>query len=133
MKEKIDLVMLWIKKAGNDLVTAENSLKIKPEPPLDTICFHAQQCAEKYLKDFLTYHEIEFEKIHGIGELITLATGINKDFNQIIELGDRLTPYAVAIRYPGILDEELTLNKAKKAIEIAIKIKGFVSSRLPKG
>jgi HEPN domain-containing protein len=62
MKGKIDLTKLWIKKAENDLITAKNSLNIKPEPPLDTICFHAQQCAEKYLKAFLVYHEIEFEK-----------------------------------------------------------------------
>ncbi len=49
MKEKIDLVKLWIRKAENDLITAVNSLRIRPKPPFDTICFHAQQCAEKYL------------------------------------------------------------------------------------
>lgn len=27
MKEKIDLVKVWIKKADNDLLTAENSIK----------------------------------------------------------------------------------------------------------
>jgi len=53
MKGKIDLTKLWIKKAENDLITAKDSLNIKPVPPLDTICFHAQQCAEKYLKGFL--------------------------------------------------------------------------------
>ncbi|WXG41970.1 MAG: HEPN domain-containing protein [Candidatus Freyarchaeum deiterrae] len=63
MKEKIDLVKFWIKKAENDLITAENLLNILPEPPLDIICFHAQQCAEKYLKAFLIYHGIEFEKL----------------------------------------------------------------------
>lgn len=34
--------------------------KIKPNPPTDTICFHAQQCAEKYLKAYLVYQDIEF-------------------------------------------------------------------------
>jgi len=48
MKEKIDLVKLWIRKAENDLINAKHSINIKPKPPLDTICFHAQQCAEKY-------------------------------------------------------------------------------------
>ena len=64
MKGKIDLVKLWVKKAESDLITASNSLKILPEPPFDTICFHAQQCAEKYLKAFLIFHEVKFEKIH---------------------------------------------------------------------
>ena len=54
MKDKISLIKLWVKKAESDFITAYNSLKIKPHPPLDTVCFHAQQCAEKYLKASLT-------------------------------------------------------------------------------
>ena len=47
MKERIDLMKLWIKKAESDLITAQNSVNIKPKPPLDAVCFHTQQCAEK--------------------------------------------------------------------------------------
>ena len=67
MKSKIDLVKAWLKKAENDLIAAENSVKIKL---YDIASFHAQQCAEKYLKAFLTYHEIEFEKTHAIEDLL---------------------------------------------------------------
>lgn len=45
----------------------------------------------------------------------------DENFNQIIELADKLTPYAVEIRYPDILIEEPIIDKAKGAIEIAIK------------
>ena len=131
MKGKIDLTKLWIKKAENDLITAKNSLNIKPEPPLDTICFHAQQCAEKYLKAFLVYHEIEFEKIHDITELILLASQVDKSFLQLIDLGKKLTPYAVEIRYPGMLTEELTEETAWEDVNMAIEIKEFVLARLP--
>lgn len=130
MRERIKLVKLWIKKAGNDLITAVSSLNIKPEPPFDTICFHAQQCAEKYLKAFLVFHNIEFEKTHDLGELTSLAAKVDKTFFNIIELGEKLTDYAVDIRYPLLL-EEPTENEAKEAIEGAIKIKEFVSERLP--
>ena len=130
MKEKIDLVKLWIKKAENDLITAKHSLTISPEPPFDTICFHAQQCAEKYLKAFLTYYEIPFEKTHNLPSLIELATKRDETFNQIIEIGEFLMPYAVEIRYPSKLYEELTLEQAKDAIEMAIKIKEFILTRL---
>jgi HEPN domain-containing protein len=62
MKKKIELVKMWMRKADNDLKTAKDELNTE-EPATDTICFHAQQCAEKYLKAFLLiYHEIEFEK-----------------------------------------------------------------------
>jgi HEPN domain-containing protein len=45
----------------------------KEKPPCDTVCFHAEQCAEKYLKGFLTYHQIEFPKTHSIETLVGLC------------------------------------------------------------
>jgi len=128
MKDKIELVKMWIKKAENDLITAKHSMTIKPTPPFDTICFHAQQCAEKYLKTYLIYNEIDFEKTHDIGDLITLASQIDSSFDELLEYGDILTPFAVRIRYP--IFEELTEEKAKEAIEIAERIKEFVLKRL---
>ena len=43
MREKIEVVKAWIKKAENDLTNAKHVVKIKTSPPLDTVCFHAQQ------------------------------------------------------------------------------------------
>jgi HEPN domain-containing protein len=128
MKEKIDLVKIWIGKAENDLKTAKDELNTQ-KPATDTICFHAQQCAEKYLKAFLIYHEIEFEKTHVLEDLISLATQIDNSFIELIKFGKKLTPYAVEIRYP--LFEEPTEEDAKEAIEMAEKIKDFILKRLP--
>jgi len=129
MREKIELVKLWIKKAENDLINAKNSINIKPTPPLDTVCFHAQQCAEKYLKAFLVYHEIEFPKTHDLEELVGLASRADKSFIEILDMCVRLTDYAVYVRYP--IFEEPTLEEAREAIETAEKIKNFVLKRLP--
>jgi HEPN domain-containing protein len=43
------------------------------ECPTDTVAFHPQQCAEKYLKAYLAYRGTEFPGIHDIGELIALV------------------------------------------------------------
>ncbi len=40
----------WIAKAENDLKNAAHTLKLGTECPTDTVCFHAQQCVEKYIK-----------------------------------------------------------------------------------
>jgi len=53
MPDKTKWVNEWKQKAENDLRTAEIVLSSQ-DPPTDTICFHAQQCAEKYLKSYLT-------------------------------------------------------------------------------
>jgi HEPN domain-containing protein len=100
MKEKMEIVSAWIRKAESDLITAQHSLNIRRNTPYDTICFHAQQCAEKYPKAFLTFHEIEFEKIHDLKKLISLAPKVDKVFIEVLELADKLTDYAVDIRHP---------------------------------
>ena len=48
-------------------------LKLGAAGPTDTVCFHAQQCVEKYLKALLVLHGIEFERVHQISALICTA------------------------------------------------------------
>ena len=129
MKSKIDLVKAWLRKAENDLIAAENSIEAKL---YGIASFHAQQCAEKYLKAFLTYHEIEFEKTHAIEDLLLLASQIDDTFVEMIEKGKKLTPYAVEVRYP-LLIQEPSEEETRELIRIAIKIKGLVFNKLPLG
>ncbi len=51
-------------------IGAQHLIEIKQDLPLDTVCFHVQQCAEKYIKAYLIYCEIDFKKSHDLGELI---------------------------------------------------------------
>lgn len=43
----------WVAKAEHDLRNAEYVLTLTEACPTDTVCFHSQQCAEKYLKALL--------------------------------------------------------------------------------
>jgi HEPN domain-containing protein len=67
-----EIVLKWIKKAENDLKTAKDEIEVY-NPATDTICFHAQQCVEKYLKAYLFFHQKYFRKTHNIAELIELC------------------------------------------------------------
>jgi HEPN domain-containing protein len=49
MSANLDLARQWIAKAHNDLLTVENNLNAE-QIPFDTVCFHCQQAAEKFLK-----------------------------------------------------------------------------------
>jgi HEPN domain-containing protein len=62
----------WIIKAENDFKTASHTLKMRRGCPTDTVCFHAQQCVEKYLKAFLVCKGIDFPKTHDIEHLVAL-------------------------------------------------------------
>lgn len=123
-----DLVNKWIKKAENDLLTAERELSFE-DPITQTICFHCQQAAEKYLKAFLVHHQIYFTKTHQIMELLQLCASVDSSFPDQLQVADNLTDYAVEIRYPDVW-LELTIEDAKKAFEMALKVKQFVLKRL---
>jgi len=69
------------------------------------------------------------KKTHVLDDLISLALQIDNSFIELIEFAEILTPYAVEIRYP--LFEEPAIEDAKRAIEIAAKIKEFILKRLP--
>lgn len=48
-----EIVAEWIAKVEEDYRTAERELRVRKAPSHDVVCFHAQQCAEKYLKALL--------------------------------------------------------------------------------
>lgn len=128
MKSKADLVRGWLEKARRDLVTAQNGLSAS-EFFTDVVCFHAQQAAEKYLKAYLVWHEIEFPRTHALEDLVLLAAERESAF---LGLKDRvlvLTPYAVETRYPEF--ESPTIIDARAAVDIAEAVQRFVLPRLP--
>jgi HEPN domain-containing protein len=44
------ITLEWVEKAEGDFAAAERELAVVVDPNYDAVCFHAQQCAEKYLK-----------------------------------------------------------------------------------
>lgn len=122
-----DLVRSWVDKAEHDL-NIENNLAAK-EIPWDTVGFHAQQCSEKYLKALLIFHRIDFTKIHDLTELYAL---LPKDLRLPIDprLLDRLNPYAIEGRYPGVW-EPVERDDALRAVEAARAVRDAVRRALP--
>jgi len=72
-REKIQSVAReWVGKAENDLKAAAQIMKLADDCPTDTVCFHAQQCVEKYVKALLTMNGTDFPKTHDLDRLIAL-------------------------------------------------------------
>jgi HEPN domain-containing protein len=124
-----DVAKRWFSKGNNDLIAGDHILTM-PNPPTDTICFHSQQAAEKYLKGFLVFNDIEAPKIHGLEELISMCIKIDSDFSKLFDIASDLSGYAVEIRYPLEADYEITIEESQHAIENAKKIKIFILNKL---
>ena len=71
-KQVAIVVREWVLKADNDLKAAVQILKLGADAPTDTVCFHAQQCIEKYLKAALVVCDVAFSKTHDLRELVGL-------------------------------------------------------------
>ncbi|HEX7574844.1 MAG TPA: HEPN domain-containing protein [Candidatus Methanoperedens sp.] len=124
-----DVAKRWFSKGNNDLI-AGNYIITMLNPPTDTICFHSQQVAEKYLKGFLAFHDIETPKVHGIEDLISMCVRIDPEFSKLYDIGSDLSGYAVEVRYPTEEDHKITIEEAQRALEIAEKFKKFVLNKL---
>ena len=117
----------WIEKAEGDFRTAEREARVRKAPNYDAVCFHAQQCAEKYLKAFLIQHQISFRPIHDLEVLLGLITSIGPDFEFVRDLLLLLNDYAVDVRYPG---EEATREEARAAVKAMRTMRAFVRQKL---
>ena len=106
-----------MKKAEEDFAAAQALARQRKNPLPNVVCFHAQQCVEKYLKAFLVYHRHPFSKTHDLIELLELsfatATG-SVPLLQKLEADLRLLNlYSVATRYPTAT--EVTVDDAREA------------------
>jgi HEPN domain-containing protein len=112
----------WVSYAEQDLRLAKHGLTIPSSCPYRLIAYHAQQCAEKYLKAYLVFKQLDFPYTHNIRSLMQLCVG---DWIVEISDADELTPYAVTSRYPGI-DDRVTRKDAIYTVELAKKVRKVV-------
>jgi HEPN domain-containing protein len=91
-----DLAREWLVRSERDLRVTRYLLTM-PDPPPESVGFHARQCAEKALKAYLTFCHILFERRHDLNYLIDLCVSLDAEFEQFRAPADELTPYAVEI------------------------------------
>ena len=120
----------WVIKAYNDYKTMIMLFSNSEEELItDTLCFHAQQFAEKSIKAFLIKHNVDFKKNHDLIYLLNLCVEIDSDFVLINDSMEALSPYAVTIRYPDDFYIP-TPEEAHAAINHAKIVKEFVLAKL---
>lgn len=127
---QIEVLRQWVHKAEDDLLSAVQVLKLGRRCPVETVCYHAQQCVEKYVKALLVNHDLDFPKTHNIAVLLKLLPP-NARPKLSAEAQDSLTEYATTTRYPGDY-APLSLTDARVALKLARRVRLHVRKRLPK-
>src|SRR5262249_19590088 len=95
------ITLEWVAKAEGDWDTAQREYRARQRPNYDAACFHAQQCAEKYLKARLEEAAITFGRTHNLISLLTLVLPVEPTWIVLQSHLTALNIYAVAFRYPG--------------------------------
>ncbi|MHB9028428.1 MAG: HEPN domain-containing protein [Candidatus Latescibacterota bacterium] len=119
-----DSVRKWVQFADDDLRYACYGMDMGQDAPFRLAAYHAQQCAEKYIKAYLVYQGIDFPRTHNIAQLLELCP--ERDlWEDSLESAEELSPYAISARYPG--DEGPVREvEAQRAIEIAESVKNEI-------
>jgi HEPN domain-containing protein len=119
----------WLARADEDLRLATYALQMQGEaPPYRLIAYHAQQCAEKCLKAFLVFHNVDFPYTHNIRRLLVLCEN-HATWPQTLRNAEELTTYAMTARYPG---EDLTVREAEaqRVVKLAEQVRSRVRAAL---
>lgn len=123
MDEFLKQYQILFRKARVDFRSAQNLYKDFQEGDLeldiDVILFHLQQCAEKCLKSLLSFHEVNFPKVHDLEMLSKMVKEnnipIKTDMEKLIDLND----FAVESRYAVIHDD---LDNAEQYFQLLKKL-----------
>jgi HEPN domain-containing protein len=129
MKRPSEEPPAWFDKADKDLKVAELALSSDPNLA-DEACYHAQQCAEKYLKGFSVARNTEFPFTHDLARLVELCSGLDAAFAALEGSADALYDFATEARYPSDELPELTAEVANLALRHARQVRDFVRAKL---
>ena len=117
----------WVSKAEGDFLTASRELRARKSPNYDAVCFHCQQCAEKYLKAVLQENEQHIPKIHNLIELMLLCEEIDSSFEMLRADLVTMERFSVHTRYPG---ETAEREDARSAFAAAETVRKFIRQKL---
>ena len=108
----------WVDKAEADLATAKRELRARKSPNYDAACFHAQQCAEKYMKAVLVEEGRDFKYQHDLAYLLNILVKVNRWWEFLHLAAQFLTDNGVRFRYPGNNADKQVARDAVKATDL---------------
>lgn len=91
----------WVVKAEEDHLAALDLARRRKLPLWNSVCFHAQQCAEKYLKARLEEAGLPVPKTHDLEVLLQRLVPVEPLWSALLPAAQNLTDFAVDFRYPG--------------------------------
>lgn len=113
-------------RARSDLTQATNEI---PGVYIESLCFNAQQAAEKAVKAVMISLNIEFPFVHDLDHLLSLLEDEGEVIPAPIRQAGRLTKYATITRYPGDI-KPVSSQEYTEAVTIAEAVLRWAEERI---
>ncbi|MBN1424645.1 HEPN domain-containing protein [Candidatus Fermentibacteria bacterium] len=117
----------WISKAEADFATASREIRARICPNYDAVCFHCQQCVEKYLKALLQEADVPFDRTHNLVVLLDVLRPVHSDLALLRPELHALSTYAIHVRYPG---ESADVDTARHALRLCRAVRKVLRAEL---
>ncbi len=127
-KDKKSYIKNWLFRANEDFSVMQALHDIDLDSYTSSVCFHAQQASEKFLKAYLAYKDFDFPRTHDIDYLLMECQRFEPELFSI-EVKS-ISDFGVSIRYP----DDFYIPETEEAIEyrkITLKIKQAIESGIP--
>ena len=125
--DNLDIIK-WIQFAQMDYDAAINMVKLHRPVPIEIVCYHCQQAAEKILKAFVIAKSETLIKTHDLAVLLNQCRKHEAEFNNYAKHCITLTTYAALSRYPSNI--EITEQQMKQALKDTHEVLKFAKLRL---
>ena len=97
------------------------------KPEIENSCYFCQQCAEKALKAFLSFNNIQYKFTHNLETLCIECQELDNSFLELRNQCDILNSYSTESRY--VDDCCLSQDDMQEAINLADEVLVFVKNK----
>lgn len=115
-------VQEWLKTSETDLGVAQHLFEHYHPKPIEIVCYHCQQSAEKAIKAVIISYGAPggMPKLHDLSFLLNQVKNLVCVDDSLYDYADTLTPYGVSVRYPNelFLEERHAVAALAYAAEI---------------
>lgn len=122
----------WLDFAKMDLSSARHLYETFYPRPLQIICYHCQQAAEKALKAVIVAKGKPggMPKMHDLEFLLNQMKNYTDIKEELWDYAEALTPYGIEIRYPG--GTELSDEQAELGLKYADTLYSWAREEIEK-
>ena len=123
---------VWLEVAKTDLGVAKHLNQLYNPKPLEIICYHCQQAAEKAVKAIIIANGVQggLPKKHNLSFLLEQVKNMVPIPEKYYDYADVLTPYGISARYPNelYLEERHVTEAIRYAEEILAWVEVVINS-----